>query len=302
MRAPLSWIRDFTPVEAPVGDIADALNQLGLEVEGDRRARTRDRRRRGRAILEVLPHPDADRIRLADVDAGDGPVRVVCGAPNIEAGMVVPFAASARTCPATSRSSAARSAARCPKGCCARRASSGSATITPASSSSPGRPARHRRARGARPRRRRVRPRDHAQPPRRDGHHRRGPRARRALRPAARRSRLPIRARSVTELRGATVVVEAPDRCPRFVAMVADVTMGESPDWMKRRLMLAGMRPISNVVDVTNYVMLERCRPLHAFDLGSARRPRHRRAARRGRREDGDARRRGARAHPRRSL
>ncbi len=71
----------------------------------------------------------------------------------------------------------------------------------------------------------------------------------------------------VEELDGATVVVEAPDRCPRFVAMVAGVTMGESPGWMQRRLVLAGMRPISNVVDVTNYVMLERCRPLHAFDL-----------------------------------
>ncbi len=71
----------------------------------------------------------------------------------------------------------------------------------------------------------------------------------------------------VDQVAGAHVVVEAPDRCPRFVALAARVTMGESPDWMKRRLTLAGMRPISNVVDVTNYVMLERCRPLHAFDL-----------------------------------
>jgi len=65
----------------------------------------------------------------------------------------------------------------------------------------------------------------------------------------------------------ATVVIEAEDRCPRFVARTAEVTMGSSPDWMQQRLIKAGMRPISNVVDVTNYVMLEMSRPVHAFDL-----------------------------------
>src|ERR1700754_2564057 len=92
MRAPLSWLRDFTPLEASVAEIADALNQLGLEVEGiDEPGREIGGVVVAR-IVEGLPHPDADRIRLAAVDAGDGVVRVVCGAPNIEAGMVVPFA------------------------------------------------------------------------------------------------------------------------------------------------------------------------------------------------------------------
>ena len=66
-----------------------------------------------------------------------------------------------------------------------------------------------------------------------------------------------------------TVVIEAPDRCPRYLGRVARVTMGESPPWMAQRLVKAGMRPISNVVDVTNYVLLERNQPLHAFDLSN---------------------------------
>jgi phenylalanyl-tRNA synthetase beta chain len=63
------------------------------------------------------------------------------------------------------------------------------------------------------------------------------------------------------------VVVEAPDLCPRFCARVLDVRLGESPDWIKRRLEAVGVRPINNVVDLTNYVMMEMGHPTHAFDL-----------------------------------
>jgi phenylalanyl-tRNA synthetase beta chain len=67
---------------------------------------------------------------------------------------------------------------------------------------------------------------------------------------------------------GAHVRIEAPDLCPRFTARVfEDVTIGPSPRWLKARLTAAGMRPINNVVDITNYVMLLTGHPLHAFDL-----------------------------------
>ena len=68
------------------------------------------------------------------------------------------------------------------------------------------------------------------------------------------------------------VEIADPDLCPRYVAtVIRGVTIGESPAWLKARLTHAGMRPISNVVDVTNYVMLGWGQPLHAFDAGKIR-------------------------------
>src|SRR4051794_24143831 len=83
----------------------------------------------------------------------------------------------------------------------------------------------------------------------------------RDVRPAVSETATP--ASSVTSVR-----IEAPDLCPHYTAgVLRGVRIGPSPDWMVRRLEAVGLRPINNVVDVTNYVMFELCQPLHAFDF-----------------------------------
>ena len=99
----------------------------------------------------------------------------------------------------------------------------------------------------------------------------RSPRAAARGRAASSGSSTPARGRAAagTDVRNRiAVIVEDPEGCPRFTATVIDgVRVGPSPAWMQRRLDAAGVRPINNVVDVTNYVMLEMGQPMHAFDL-----------------------------------
>ena len=268
MRAPLSWIRDFTPIEADADVIGTALDNLGLEVEEIVSPGAEIGGVVAARIVEVLPHPNADKLQLADVDTGDGVVRVVCGAPNIRAGMVVPLATVGGHLPGGMEIAKRKIRGETSIGmlCSARELGLGD---------------------------------DHAGILAIEGDVELGTDVREVLgiddvifdlkitpnrpdamgivgiaRDLAAHFNLPFTDKerppeTVAEtLDGASAVVEAPERCPRLVVRVARVTMGESPEWMQRRLRMAGMRPISNVVDVTNYVMLERCRPLHAFDLG----------------------------------
>lgn len=73
-----------------------------------------------------------------------------------------------------------------------------------------------------------------------------------------------------SEIEGIKVDITAPDLCYRYIArVVKDVKIGESPEWMKRRLEACGVRSINNIVDITNYVMLELGQPMHAFDINS---------------------------------
>ncbi len=268
MRAPLSWIREFVPaLDAPVAEIADALNQLGLEVEEIDAPGAEITGVVVARILDVVAHPDADKIRLADVEFGDGQLRVVCGAPNIEPGMVVPFARVGAQLPGGFEITKRKIRGVVSEGmlCSARELGLGddhSGILSLPSASVLGTDVRE------------VLGLDDVifdlsiTPNRPDAMGIVG-----VARELAAHFSLPLEVPTpepepiVSAIGTVTVQVEAPDRCPRFVGRVTTVAMGESPDWMQRRLIAAGMRPISNVVDVTNYVLLERCRPLHAFDL-----------------------------------
>src|SRR5258706_13079790 len=99
MKLPISWLRDWVDVEATAAQIADALTRRGFYVEG--------MEERGGSfpgvvvarVLEVARHPNADRLSLCRVDGGAGELKVVCGAPNVRAQMIVPLATVGATLP-----------------------------------------------------------------------------------------------------------------------------------------------------------------------------------------------------------
>lgn len=275
MRAPLSWIRDFTPVDAPVADIVSALNQLGLEVEGVEQPGADISGVVAARVLAVVRHPNADKLSLVDVTTGDGdaaPVtRVVCGAPNVVAGMVVPYAPSGATLPGpeggrfTLERRKIRGEVSDGMLCSAKELGLGedhSGILGLDTATELGSDVRE------------VLGLDDVifelaiTPNRPDAMCIVG-----VARELAAHFKLdfvlpdPSASADASVRSDISVVVDDPRRCPRYLGRVARVTMGASPAWMAQRLVKAGMRPISNVVDVTNYVLLERNQPLHAFDL-----------------------------------
>ena len=101
MRVPLSWLRDHLDTDADLDTIIAALTGIGLEVDGvEDRGQALAPFRIAR-VVEAVPHPNADRLRACTVDAGDGPVSVVCGAPNARTGLVGVFAPPGSTIPGT---------------------------------------------------------------------------------------------------------------------------------------------------------------------------------------------------------
>jgi phenylalanyl-tRNA synthetase beta chain len=269
MRAPLSWLRDFAPIEGEPAELAAALDSLGLVVDSVTQV---GRGLDGVIVAQVLatrPHPDADRVQLVDVDAGDGQaVQVVCGAFNFGTGDLVPLAPVGTTLPSGMEIGRRRVRGQWSEGMlCSglelELSEDGEGIMVLPRNLTPGTTLRD--ALGIEG--------DvvfdlDVTPNRPDALAMAG-----VARDLAAHLGVPFTIPEVPELAAgesdASVVVKAKDLCPRFTAQVlTNVTVGPSPPWLASRLTLAGMRSINNVVDVSNYVMLELGQPNHPYDLG----------------------------------
>ena len=279
MRAPLSWLKDFVDITIPLDTLVDRMTMAGLEVGGVEHVGAdwqRDKLFVGE-VVDVSPHPQADRLVLATVAYGHGePQTVVTGAPNLkpgDRGQKVAFAVEgARLRDAYSDSPRLQTLSRTRiRGVesagmvCSEKELGLSDDHTGVIILDPGLPVGQ---------------------PLRDAlgdtvlDVELTPNVARAncivglAREIAALTGQPWRAlgaAAAAPLAAATaygsVASSDADLCARYSAsLIENVTIQPSPPWMQRRLQYAGQRPINNIVDVTNYVMLETGQPLHAFD------------------------------------
>ncbi len=302
MRVPVDWLREYVPVEMPLDELATKLSVAAAEVEGIERLGVPDRDgnlglfRVGR-VLEAAKHPNADRLQLCRVDVGEGePVQIVCGAWNFGEGAMVAVALPGAVLPDGMQLEARPVRGETSHGMILAEDEVGLGTdhtgimvlddqlepgtpladVLPIADdvlvveATPNRPdllsiygiAREVAA---------LYDLELAPPP--------------GVEPE----------RSGDE--PVDVQVEDLVGAPRYIGrLFRDVGVGPSPIWLKSRLHAAGMRPISNVVDITNYAMLALGNPLHAFDFETLRGSRVVVRRARARREAPHARRRRARA------
>jgi phenylalanyl-tRNA synthetase beta chain len=277
MRVPVSWLREYVPVEAPLGELAERLSISVAEVEGIEHRGVPDAdgnldRLRVGKVLEAGKHPNADRLQLCVVDVGEGdPRTIVCGAWNFGPGATVAVAL-----PGAVLANGLTLERRKVRG----EVSDGmilaedevalgtdhAGVMVLSDDLDAGSPLvdalplvesiLHVEPTGNRPDLLSVYglarevaalyDLELAPPPGRD-----------AERPGDEK---------------VEIGVEDFDGCPRYIGrLFRDVSIGPSPVWLRARLLDAGMRPISNVVDVTNYVMHALGNPLHAFDFDTLR-------------------------------
>lgn len=268
MRFPEQWLREWVDPKADTDDLCERLTLLGLEVDSIETAAPAFSGVVVGEILAVEPHPEAERLRVCRVSDGEGEYRVVCGAPNAAAGLRVPFAREGAVLPGGDRIRRAhlRGVESVGMLCSARelglaRDSEGLLALS-----------------GDAPLGQDLR--EYARldeavieleltPNRGDCLSIRG-----LAREVGTAWRLEPGGPEIAAVPAGrddafAVWLESPADCPRYVGrVIRDVDTGAAtPGWMAERLRRSGIRPLSVVVDITNYVMLELGQPMHAFDL-----------------------------------
>ncbi|MFZ1986888.1 MAG: phenylalanine--tRNA ligase subunit beta, partial [Desulfatitalea sp.] len=269
MKISLSWLREYVPFDLSVDRLAHLLTMTGLEVEAiEARFAYLDTVVVGR-ISAVAPHPNADKLKLCTVETGQGSCTVVCGAPNAAVGMLAPLALPGSHLP--SGVTVAEGAIRGQKsaGMLCSQAELGlgpdaAGLMVLAPHLSLGEPLN--KALGLSDAVLEI----GLTPNRSDCLSVIGIAREVAALADTRMTKIAVqlpaahgRIEDIT-----SVTIEAPDHCPRYAArLLENVTVGPSPFWLQDRLRAVGLRPINNIVDVTNLVMLETGQPLHAFDF-----------------------------------
>ena len=272
MKAPISWLKDMVSIDVSAEELSDRMTMAGLEAEKTEHIGAEWDKVYVAEVMDVTQHPDADRLVLADVAAGEHRLTVVTGAPNIAKGQKVALAlAGARLIDGYSEEIKYK-------------------TLKPG------------KIRGIQSEGMVCSEKELGMSDEHEGI---------LVLPDDAPVGAPLQSylgdtviefeitpnlvhafsvrglagevsaildQPVEELAYATmdgvpvqdnlITIEAPDLCSRYIGVIIDgVTVEASPQWMQSRLQAAGLRPVNNIVDITNYVMLEIGQPLHAFDL-----------------------------------
>ncbi|MFC3578724.1 phenylalanine--tRNA ligase subunit beta [Sphingomonas hylomeconis] len=266
MKFTLDWLRQHLDTTASLDEIVDTLTRIGLEVEGVENPGEKLAAFKVARVLSAERHPQADKLQILSVDAGDGPMQVVCGAPNARAGLVGVFGAPGAYVPGsdiTLKVAEIRGVVSNGMMCSTRELELGEdhdgiielPADAPVGTSYP----------------------DYAgltdpvidvsiTPNKQDCMGVYG--IARDLAAAGLGTLKPLAITPVVgDGPGPDVRSDDPDGCPAFYGQsVSGVTNGEAPEWMRRRLAAIGQKPISALVDITNYVMIDLGRPLHVYD------------------------------------
>lgn len=264
-----SWLKEFVDCDLAPEDLAHRLTMAGLEVDAmEKLGEGLDSVVVAR-LISVEPHPDADRLTVCQVDAGGEPVQVVCGAKNHKAGDLVVLAQVGSVLPGDFKIKKSKIRGQFSQGMLCSEVELGLAEESAGIMILPpglpvGQPAFE--ALGLKD----VRFELGLTPNRADCLSVVGV-AREVAAIAGKPLRLPkieVPESGAPASEQTSVTIEEPGMCPRYAArLVRGVKIGPSPDWMVRRLESVGQRSINNVVDVTNYVLMELGHPLHAFDF-----------------------------------